>query len=237
MLAKVVRLIPDRIKKIIVAVGLAKIASFLLGKHSAELVFQSQWANEFKNNKDKVKKYWIKFRFLDEIIKTCDINSSKKILDVGCGISTVLHFINGIKIGIDPLAQKYKDLYNYPDDIEIIKASGESIPFLDGSFDVIFSTNVLDHVSDAKKTVTEICRVLKSEGFFILTVEIFSGIESRDPAHPYSFTKKDVYNLIKNNFDVVWEKESPWIGLKAYVNNSAEIRNTELILVLRKNRD
>ncbi len=234
MLYKIIKILPDSIKKLLKKTGFARIFISLLNKYSAELVFQAQWADEFQNNKAKVEEYYKKYRFLGEIIEKCNIDYRKKILDVGCGISSVLHFIDGEKFGIDPLADEYKKFYEYPEDIKIIKASGENIPFSSEYFDVIFSTNVLDHVSDAEKSISEIYRVLKRRGYFILTIEIFKSNARRDSAHPHSFTKDDVYKLINDKFNIIWEKKSPWIGLRAYVNNSNKIRNKELILVLEK---
>ena len=50
-------------------------------------------------------------------------------------VKIVLHFLNGKRYGIDPLAESYKNLYKYPEDIHIQKAEGEYIPFLDEFFD------------------------------------------------------------------------------------------------------
>ena len=157
-----------------------------------------------------------------------------KILDVGCGISTVLHFINGDRYGIDPLADEYKKLYSYPEEIIIQKGHGEDIPFLDNYFHIVFCSNVLDHVSDPEKTCDEIYRVLKQDVFFILTIEIFKDKTIRDPAHPHSLTKGDIHSLLKDKFEILLEKESPWIGLRNYINGSRKSRNNELIVITKK---
>jgi hypothetical protein len=57
----------------------------------------------------------------------------------------------------------------------------------------------------------------------------------RDPAHPHCLTKNDVYSLLGGKFKTILEKESPWIGLRAYVNSrKRKIHNKELIMVLEK---
>lgn len=46
-------------------------------------------------------------------------------------------------------------------------ADGVSIPYDDGTFDVVFADNVLEHLSDPKLVFSEICRVLKPGGVFL----------------------------------------------------------------------
>jgi len=43
-------------------------------------------------------------------------------------------------------------------------ATGEAIPFQDNFFDVVYSSNVLEHVNDPPKVISEIVRVLKPGG-------------------------------------------------------------------------
>ena len=54
--------------------------------------------------------------------------------------------------------------YNVPKNI-IINAKGEEMPFENESFDLIYSTNVLEHVNDPKKVISESIRVLKPGGY------------------------------------------------------------------------
>ena len=229
---------PVPIKSILKFFKLHKLISPLynkyIHKYTAELEFQTQWAKEFKSNKNKVFEFWEEYRFLKEINKIIDIRESTRILDVGCGISTVLHFLKGQRCGIDPLAEEYKKLYTYPNDITILKGKGENIPFPDEYFDVVFCSNVLDHVSDPQKTIDNIFRVLKKNGFFILTVTIIERKIERDAAHPHSLTKPDIENLLGSKFKKVFEGESPWIGERRYARGERSNLDNELILLLQK---
>ncbi len=231
---KIVRRIPKPIKSSLKSIGINKLRALWRNKYTAELAFQIEWAKEFEAHKHLVLEYWKKYRYLNEINKICKIHHNTKILDVGCGISTVLHFIDGDKYGIDPLADEYKKLYKYPREINIQKGFGENIPFLNDYFDVVFCSNVLDHVTNPQKTVDEIHRVLKTKGYFVLTVEIFKEKILRDPAHPHNLTKEDVHSLLRGTFKRIFEKESPWIGLRVYGNGSLKSHNKELIMVLEK---
>ncbi len=190
---------------------------------------------KFKTNKDKALAYWRRYLFLDEIKRICKFTKDTRVLDVGCGISTVLHFVGGERYGIDPLADEYLKMYQYPKGITIQQGLGEEIPFPDGFFDVVFCSNVLDHTNNPSKVVKEVSRVLKNKGYFILTVHIFKKSFKRDPSHPYTFTKQATRSLIRSRFRVILERESPAVGLYRYVaEGKRKSNNKELILVLGK---
>jgi len=203
-------------------------------KQTAELNFQRKWVREFQNHQDQVREYWHRYRHLEEIDSICGFEESTKVLDVGCGISSVLHFILGDRYGVDPLADEYKKMYQYPTDINIQKADAERLPFGDEFFDVVFCSNVLDHVGAPEKALEEIVRVLQPKGYFILTVEVASEKHKRDPAHPHSLLKNDVELLISKRFRKISEHKSPWIGLRNYVLGKHQHYNNELILILQK---
>lgn len=47
------------------------------------------------------------------------------------------------------------------------RAVGERLPFADGSFDVVYSRQVLHHVSDRRQLCTEVARVLRPGGVYL----------------------------------------------------------------------
>jgi cyclopropane fatty-acyl-phospholipid synthase-like methyltransferase len=51
-----------------------------------------------------VREYWRTYRYFDETLSVVPLDEQSKILDIGCGISTVLHFLPGQRFGIDPFA-------------------------------------------------------------------------------------------------------------------------------------
>lgn len=188
-------------------------------KERIELDYQKGWAPLFEKNKDKALAYMNEYVGLDGIIKICRISEETKILDMGCGISTVLHWIEGERFGIDPLADEYMKIYKYPEGINIKTAKGEAIPYGSCYFDVVFSTNSIDHVEDIKKVVAEVNRVLKIGGYFVITLETFKSNFKRDEAHPFTLTKWDVFDLLKDKFSFVHFKDFNWRGPKAYIKN------------------
>jgi len=101
-----VRLTPVRhasirgIRKVLQLLSLTR--WFPQGKSLTELSFQATWARQFRRERAKALEYWRRYRYFDEILMLIQ-PGQKRILDVGCGISTVLHFLDGERVGIDPL--------------------------------------------------------------------------------------------------------------------------------------
>jgi SAM-dependent methyltransferase len=205
-----------------------------INKYCAELAFQVEWVKKFKQNKAKVLECWKEYRGLNDVLKICKFTEKTKVLDVGCGISTVLHYIPGERYGIDPLADYYSQIYKYPEGITVMKGFGENIPFPDSFFDVVFCSNALDHVSDPVKTVSEIYRVLRNNGFFVLIVEIFDRLVSRDLAHPHNFSKRDVIEIVKA-FEIVFMREGLWMDFGNYIDGKGPEKDaSQLVMVLKK---
>lgn len=101
----------------------------------------------------------------------------KKLLEIGSGLG-VNHivWINKYCIdcyGIEPDAPGFESSYKISKELikfnglnpeKIIDAVGERIPFDNDSFDIVYSTNVLEHVQNPGKVIDEALRVLKPGG-------------------------------------------------------------------------
>lgn len=111
-----------------------------------------------------------------------DVTKDGTILDVGCGSGIALEilkktgFTNAIGI----------DLVDKADATVLVrKADMHSIPYGDGSFDVIYSSHSLEHAYDPIKALSEFKRVLKPDGqlFLILPYPDVLYDEHRAKAH------------------------------------------------------
>ncbi|MBN2525074.1 MAG: class I SAM-dependent methyltransferase, partial [Deltaproteobacteria bacterium] len=120
--------------------------------------------------------------------------SQKRILDIGCGPRGSLDWAQNAleRIGLDPLADEYKKLNSHLQ-MTILRGKSESIPFADNYFDVVCSFNSLDHVDDLKVTVSEIKRVLKPSGTFLLIADLHPEPTACEPV---TFT----WNLLQDHF-------------------------------------
>lgn len=94
----------------------------------------------------------------------------KRFLEVGSSFSTLQVHLNDLGIqgyGIEPSMEAIQ-LGNQAwqsDQIRVAQTVGEALPFPNESFDLIFSSNVLEHTQDPAKVIAESLRVLKSGGY------------------------------------------------------------------------
>lgn len=93
----------------------------------------------------------------------------KAILDVGCGLGTYVRKFRGFSedvhgVDVDPerVAEASATLPN------IQVSFGESLPFPDRRFDVVFLNEVIEHVEDDRQTLAECVRVLRPGGHVVI---------------------------------------------------------------------
>jgi SAM-dependent methyltransferase len=92
-----------------------------------------------------------------------------RILEHGCGIGLyITHMapLGGVIIGSEYDIDRAVQARSRAD--HILGAAGESLPFPEGSFDLILSNEVIEHVQDDGLAVREMVRVLKPGGRIIL---------------------------------------------------------------------
>jgi 2-polyprenyl-6-hydroxyphenyl methylase / 3-demethylubiquinone-9 3-methyltransferase len=110
-------------------------------------------------------------RILDEVLRF-DYRSAPA-LDVGCGggILAEEFAAMGFRVtGIDPSEQSLAMARQHAQfmslSIDYQKGTGESIPFADNTYPVVYCCDVLEHVRDLPKVIGEIYRVTKPGGVF-----------------------------------------------------------------------
>lgn len=98
----------------------------------------------------------------------------QRALDVGCGggyLSEELARLGFEVLGVDPAPESIAAAQIHANqtglDIDYHVAQAETLPFPDGSFDLVTCCDVLEHVQDLDRTLSEIARVLKPGGIFM----------------------------------------------------------------------
>jgi 2-polyprenyl-6-hydroxyphenyl methylase/3-demethylubiquinone-9 3-methyltransferase len=96
------------------------------------------------------------------------------VLEVGCGggiLSEEIARMGFATTGIDPSESSLKTAAEHSKKanlkIRYVSGIGENLPFSANSFDVVLCCDVLEHVHDLPKVISEISRVLKNGGLFI----------------------------------------------------------------------
>ena len=97
---------------------------------------------------------------------TPNFYAEKRVLDIGCGPRGSLEWAHMARerVGVDPLAKRYRKLGTDVHAMRYVQAGAESIPLPDQHFDVVAAFNSLDHVEDASQAIAEIKRVTKQGG-------------------------------------------------------------------------
>ncbi len=112
--------------------------------------------------------------YMSRTLKKLGIDpNGKAALEVGSGGGILTEEIArmGFTItGIDPAEQSVVTASNHAKasglTIKYEQGSGENLPYANASFDCVFCCDVLEHVKDLPKVVSEISRVLKPGGVF-----------------------------------------------------------------------
>ena len=102
----------------------------------------------------------VKILFKHKNIKKC------KILDIGCGsgyLGRILHKKSKQYIGIDFVDERKVRGFNF------MRTDALNVPLKDNSFDIIVCNHVIEHVTNQKKLLQEISRLLKKDGICYMT--------------------------------------------------------------------
>ncbi len=142
----------------------------------AEPDFHQYAADRISN--ERVQEQWDQLLALT----TCIVSGSK-ILEVGSGYGAFINFADNkglLAYGIEPelsQANISKDFLtlNGSNSSLIINSVGEKIPFPSNYFDVVYSSNVLEHVMVPKQVVSEAIRVLKPRGYLQFVIPNFGS--------------------------------------------------------------
>ena len=116
--------------------------------------------------------------------------SLEKIVDIGSGNSSYNRFFpNRISVDIDPNRKPN------------IIGDAHNLPFKDGEVEAILSTDVMEHLKDPVKAVSEMKRVLKKGGKVIFVTRFIFPIHD-SPNDFWRFTKYGLQELFKD-FEIV----------------------------------
>lgn len=133
------------------------------------------WDPDFSLNLIRTLINPFRVNYAKNILKTLKADPEKlNVLEVGCGggiLSEEIALMGYITTGIDPSEESLNCAIRHANEnnlkIKYKKGSGERLPFQNNTFDVVFCCDVLEHVHDLPKVISEISRVLKSGGIFI----------------------------------------------------------------------
>jgi SAM-dependent methyltransferase len=106
----------------------------------------------------------LRTREMEELTKL--LPKSAVVLEFGAGTGEQAKILTSYGyevVAIDLRGGAYSEHRVFP----VIDYDGDRLPLDDHSFDVVFSSNVLEHVEDLPRALRELARVLKPDGFAV----------------------------------------------------------------------
>jgi len=108
----------------------------------------------------------------DKINQLINNTQYTSVLDVGCGDGKELKryakdTVSGC--GLDTNLDKIKSVKNNTSNCCFVCADVQNLPFKDETFDLVTATEVIEHLPDHNRFLNEVYRVLKPNGFLIIS--------------------------------------------------------------------
>ena len=138
-----------------------------------------------------------------------DVVYNKTVLDIACGegygsslMASTAASVIGADAAADTIAAATKK-YKQPN-LRFTEANILSLPFEAATFDAVICFETLEHVAEHKSALAELKRVLKPEGFLIISTpnreEYSERREFSNPFHVKELTIEEFRQLISQHF-------------------------------------
>jgi len=115
----------------------------------------------------------LRSEYVRDCLSAIDLDKPNS-LDIGCGGGIIAEdlaqfsaSVTGVDISLASLETARSHAMQNGLDIKYIESPAESLPFKDNSFELITCCDVLEHVDDVAKVISEVKRVLKPGGIFV----------------------------------------------------------------------
>jgi 2-polyprenyl-3-methyl-5-hydroxy-6-metoxy-1,4-benzoquinol methylase len=116
------------------------------------------------------------------------INIYGNVLDVGSGSGNFVDVLKKNQINAVGI------------DIDEINFEKDKFPFDDNEFDFIFANAVIEHISNPENLLKEINRIIKDDGYFLLSTPNWRMCYKtfyRDPTHKQPYDVESIRSLLK----------------------------------------
>lgn len=104
-------------------------------------------------------------RRLNMIGKFAGVRMQGQVLENGCGVGMYVEKMTGLGANVTGLEYDFERARDAKANSEkIVNAAGEFLPLPSGTFDLVLSHEVIEHVQDDRSAIAEMVRVLKVGG-------------------------------------------------------------------------
>lgn len=172
--------------------------------------------------------FWIINKFIKENNRC---NSLGNYLEIGCGTGYVLkgvmsEFKDMEMFGSEIFLSGLKHAKRRLDNVTLMQMDARAIPYK-AEFDVIGGFDVLEHIKEDEKVISEVYRALKPNGYFIVTVPQHDWLWSMSDdyaCHERRYEKNEIINKLKNEgFKIV--KTTSFVSLLLPIMYLSRFRN------------
>jgi 2-polyprenyl-3-methyl-5-hydroxy-6-metoxy-1,4-benzoquinol methylase len=145
------------------------------------------------------------------ITKSAGNRSGVELLDVGCGSGTLLGLLKhrGFQVrGLD-FSSEAAAIAKSENDVEVAVGALEEVHFPDQSFDIVTLFHVMEHVTNPRRVLKEISRILRPEGAVVLQVPNIESWQFKMfgakwygldiPRHVIDYSKKSMLKLLNDS--------------------------------------
>lgn len=131
----------------------------------------------------------------------------KTVLDVACGVGYGSSYLGKVArrvvgVEIDKESVEYARSHYQSAHVTFEEMDAAKLRFEDSSFDVVCSFETIEHLRDIPAYLSEITRVLKKDGVYVVSTPQVAKTNPRpaNPFHTVEFSKKDFTDLLGNFF-------------------------------------
>lgn len=159
--------------------------------------------------------HFLRLRDLHQILSEIPLEGVTRVLELGAGDGVQTdalrrQFPEVISIDISPSSEMQ----------DVIVADASNLPFIDGYFDLVFSSNVLEHVEQIDDSIVEMKRVLGSNGIMIHSMPSSIWKMVQIAFRPLATLKKIAYKIVLQQPNIVerarpLDANQPTVGTKS----------------------
>jgi ubiquinone/menaquinone biosynthesis C-methylase UbiE len=138
---------------------------------AAEKSAEPFWQTQLEMRRANDQKFFGLFGFTESILR------DKTVLDLGCGyggniLSWSIRHPSTRLVGLEPFSSMLKSgklagISHGCKNTSFVSGLGEFVPFHDETFDIIMAYDVIEHVQDPMRVMTEVIRCLRPGGFYL----------------------------------------------------------------------
>ncbi len=150
-----------------------------------------------------------------------------RVIDIGCGEgkftrALTAHFdeVHGVDVKASSIAKAQAAAQAENKDVQFQVASGEALPFADGSFDVVVFSNSLHHMPDPARALAEAARVMKSGGLLYVMEPVASGNyhEATKLVNDETIVRREAWLAMKANAGFRHMREISYRARRTFAN-------------------